>query len=34
MAETKGNYDNSYKLPYNHINKGIDYTYVGGKRGW
>ena len=34
MAETKGNYDTSYKLPYNHINKGIDYTYVGGNRGW
>ena len=34
MAETKGNYDTSYKLPYSHINIGIDCSHVGGKRGW
>ena len=34
MAETKGNYDTLYKMPYNHINIGIYYSYVGGKRGW
>ena len=34
MAETKGNYDIGHKMPYSHINMGIDYSYVGGKRGW
>ena len=34
MAETKKNYDIGHKIPYSHINIGIDYSYVGGKRGW
>ena len=34
MAETKGSYDISHKMPYSYINIDIDYSYVGGKRGW